>query len=124
MKTLAAPALLLLFLSGCYFGKQKDDRPWSPDQLARLQVGKTTKAEVLQVLGPPRQVVRLLDSEAFMYTHAVEKSTNSFMVVLNLHRSDRQYDAITVLVGRDGIVQAVGSRFAAEESSYGTPWGD
>jgi outer membrane protein assembly factor BamE (lipoprotein component of BamABCDE complex) len=123
MKSLAAAGALAL-LSGCYFGKAKEDLPWQADALAKIQVGKTTKAEVLKILGSPKQVVRLLDSEAFMYSHAVEKSTNTYLVLLNLHRSDRQYDAITVIIGRDGLVQAVGSRFGAEEASYGSPWGD
>ncbi len=124
MKKVLGAAATLLILSGCYLGKAKEDHPWTAEQVAKLQVGKTTKAEVLMVLGPPKQVVRLLDSEAYMYTHAVEKSTNGYFLVLNLHRSDRQYDAITVIIGRDGIVQAVGSRFATDSASYGAPWGD
>lgn len=123
MKAFVAAAGLLI-LSGCVLGKTKEDHSWSAEQVAKLQVGKTNKAEVLLALGPPKQVVRLLDSEAYMYTHAIEKSTNTWLLVLILNRHDRQYDSITVIIGRDGIVQAVGSRFGSESASYGPPWGD
>jgi hypothetical protein len=59
-----------------------------------------------------------------MYSHSVEKKTNTYLLILNLNRSDRQYDAVTVIIGRDGIVQGIGSRFAADQASYGMPWGD
>lgn len=116
------PAFAALLLSGCFFGKTKDDRPWDPALLARLEIGKSTKADVLKLLGSPKQVVRLLESEAYMYTHMVEKKTNTYLVLVNLSRTDRQYDSVTVIIGRDGIVQGVGSRFAADEASYGMPW--
>jgi outer membrane protein assembly factor BamE (lipoprotein component of BamABCDE complex) len=122
-KTLAAAAAALL-LSGCYFGKTKEDQTWDRTVLAKLEIGKSSKADVLRLLGSPRQVVRLLDSEAYMYSHSIEKRTNTFLVLVNLQRTDRQYDAITVIIGRDGLVQGVGSRFAADDASYGMPWGD
>ncbi len=121
MKSLL-PAALALALGGCFFGKKMDDRPWPAEAVARLQPGKTTKAEVLAALGPPKEIVRLLDSEAYMYVHAVEKSTGTYLVLLNLSRSDRQYDAVTVIINRQDVVTAVGSRFRADEAEYGFPW--
>lgn len=120
-KTIAAAAALLV-LSGCYFGKKKDDRPWPPEQVARIEVGKTTKAEVLMLLGPPKQIVRLLESEAYMYIASTEKDTGTYLLLINLSRADRQYDAITVIINRQDIVTAVGSRFAGEQAEYGFPW--
>jgi len=124
MMKLTLSALALGLLAGCYFGKTKDDRPWSRELVSKIQPGKTTKAEVLQILGPPKQIIRLLESEAYMYTHTVEKDTGTFIVVLNLTRTDRQYDAITVIINRQDVVTAVGSRFTAEDAEYGFPWED
>jgi len=109
-------------LDGCYFGKRNDDRTWDPALVARIEPGKTGKAQVLQLLGPPKQVIRLLDGEAYMYLHSIEKDTNTFLVVLNLSRTDKQYDAITVILNRQDVVTAVGSRFAADGAEYGFPW--
>ena len=115
-------AAALGVLNGCYVSKKKDDRPLRSEVVAAIQVGKTTKAEVLQMLGPPKQIIRLLESEAYMYVAAVEKNSGLVMVLLNLSRSDRQYDAVTVIINRQDVVTAVGSRFAAETAEYGPPW--
>jgi outer membrane protein assembly factor BamE (lipoprotein component of BamABCDE complex) len=121
---LTLAALLPALLAGCYFGKTRDDRLWDEERVAKIEVGKTTKAQVLQLLGPPKQVVRLLESEAYMYSHTIEKDTGAFLLVVNLRRSDRQYDAVTVIINRQDVVTAVGSRFTAEQAGYGLPWQD
>jgi hypothetical protein len=109
-------------LNGCYVSKKKDDRPLRAETVAAIQVNKTTKAEVLQLLGPPKQIIRLLESEAYMYQAAVEKNSGLVLLILNLSRSDRQYDAVTVIINRQDIVTAVGSRFSGETAEYGPPW--
>src|SRR5688572_3602204 len=75
MRKLIAITAALVTLSGCYVSKKKDDRPWPSDVVSRIEVGKTTKAEVLMLLGPPKQVIRLLESEAYMYVASVEKNS-------------------------------------------------
>jgi hypothetical protein len=115
------PALLALPLAGCFFGKKMDDRTWASEAVAKIKPG-TTKAEVLTLLGPPKEVIRLLESEAYVYTRAVEKNTSTFLILVNLSRSDRQYDAVTVIIDRKDVVTAVGSRFSADEAEYGFPW--
>src|SRR5436190_18367686 len=67
--------LALGTLNGCYFGKKRDDRPWPTNVASHIEVGKTTKAEVLKLMGPPKVVVRLLESEAYMYVATVEKTS-------------------------------------------------
>jgi len=118
----AIALVALVLLSGCYVSKKKDDRTWLPEVVARIEVGKTTKAEVLTLLGPPKQIIRLLESEAYMYVASVEKNSGLVLLVLNLSRSDRQYDAVTVIINRQDVVTAVGSRFSADEAEYGPPW--
>jgi hypothetical protein len=121
MKSFILP-LLALPLAGCFFGKKMDDRTWATEAVAKVQPGKTTKAEVLTLLGPPKEIIRLLESEAYVYSRAVEKNTSTYLVLLNLSRSDRQYDAVTVIIDRKDMVTAVGSRFAADTAEYGFPW--
>lgn len=122
MRNVIALAAALAVLNGCYVSKKKDDRPWAADVVAKIEVGKTTKADVLRLLGPPKQIIRLLESEAYMYIAPVEKNSGLVLIVLNLSRSDRQYDAVTVIINRQDVVTAVGSRFSADEAEYGPPW--
>ena len=122
MAKLLLAAAAIAALSGCYLGKKRDDRPWPSEVASKIEVGKSTKAEVLKLLGPPKQVVRLLESEAYMYVATVEKTSGIFLLILNLSRTDRQYDAVTVIINRQDIVTAVGSRLSADEAEYGMPW--
>jgi len=122
MKRSAWAAVAVLSLGGCYCGKKIDDRPFSPEAVARIEVGKTTKAQVLQLLGPPREIIRLLESEAYMYAHSIEKNTGTFLLLVNLSRGDKQSDAITVIINRQDVVTAVGSRFTSGQAEYGFPW--
>jgi len=122
MRKWIALAAALVALNGCYVSKKKDDRPWPPDIVSRIEVGKSTKADVLKLLGPPKQVVRLLESEAYMYIASVEKNSGLVLLILNLSRSDRQYDAVTVIINRQDVVTAVGARFSADAAEYGPPW--
>ncbi|HXX92292.1 MAG TPA: outer membrane protein assembly factor BamE, partial [Planctomycetota bacterium] len=109
-------------LGGCYFSKKIDDRSFNPTAVAQIQVGKTTKAEVLQLLGPPREIIRLLESEAYMYVHSIEKNTGTFLLLVNLNRTDKQYDSVAVIINRQDVVTAVGSRASAQTAAYGFPW--
>jgi hypothetical protein len=121
MKRRAWAAWVLVSLGGCYFGKRIDDHPFSAEAVAKIEVGKTTKAQVLELLGPPRDIIRLLESEAYMYVRAVEKNTGTFLLVVALSRADKQYDSIAVIINRQDVVTAVGSRFAAGGAEYGFP---
>ena len=122
MKILALA--LPVVLAGCLVTKTKDDLHIQPEAVAKIEVGKTTKAELLEALGPPREIIRLLDSEAFVWRHTVSKGAGFFLLLLNLQRSDTQHDAVTVIVDRAGIVRAVGAKYDAERARYTSPWGD
>jgi len=124
MKKILLILPLLLLSTGCYFQKNKDDSYWRPEVVAKIEVGTTTKAQVLELLGPPRKIIKLHDSEAFVFEHVIEKRTGLFAIILITQRIDKQRDAVTVIIDRKGVVTAVGSRFQAEEASFGSPWGD
>ena len=114
----------LLLLPGCFISKDLEERTWDAQAVERLEVGKSTRADVLRVLGSPSEVIELLDSDAYVYEHAVEKTTGLFVIVFNATRRDRQYDRVTVIVDRQGTVAAVGTRWTADQAIYGLPWTD
>lgn len=114
----------LILATGCYFSKNKEGIGLDPAVVARIEVGKTTKAELLEILGPPTQIIRLLDSEAYVYRHSIQKNTGTILILLNMVRSDQQFDAVTAIISRAGTVTAVGSRFTSDKASYGFPFSD
>ena len=52
-------ALLLVLLPGCFLARTAVNAPITPEHIARLEAGRTTQAEVLEILGAPADVVQL-----------------------------------------------------------------
>ncbi|MEN8149741.1 MAG: hypothetical protein ABFS86_07945 [Planctomycetota bacterium] len=119
-----APLLVLLLLPGCFASRTIDDETWDPGLAGQLVVGQSTREDVLKIMGPPKEVVELLDSDAYVYEHAVTKESGLFLLVVNFANDDIQYDRVTVIVDREGIVRGVGERFKADTAEYGLPFGD
>ncbi|MHC4472426.1 MAG: hypothetical protein ACYS99_15855 [Planctomycetota bacterium] len=113
-----------MLLPGCFVAKSVDDTRWDPQTVSKIKVGRSSRADVLNLLGPPTQVVELLDSDAYVYRHTIVKDTGLFLLIFSALREDRQMDAVTVIVDRAGKVQAVGSKYNAERAIHGMPWAD
>ena len=114
----------LLLLPGCFVSKDLQERTWDASAVEKLEVGKSTRADVLRLVGAPTEVIKLLDSDAYVYEHTVTKTTGMFLILFNTNRQDRQFDRVTVIVDRKGTVVAVGTRWAADRAVYGLPWTD
>jgi hypothetical protein len=114
---------LPLLIGGCFMGKSKDASPLETNAAQQITVGSTTKAEVLDRLGPPNKILKLHESEAMVYEHVVTKNSALFLFIVTLYRTDRQKDAVTVIIDKEGIVSAVGAKAEADEASFGSPWG-
>ncbi len=120
--------LLLIFAltmaPSCYFQKNKDQSHWGTEAVAKIEVGVTTRAQVLELLGPPNKIIKLHESEAYLFEHVVEKRTGMFLFILATQRIEKQRDAVTVIIDQRGFVAAVGSKTDAKQASFGSPWGD
>ena len=135
--TLACAAALLptLLLSGClyaqgsgYFGSQLD-----PEVVARIVPGQSTKADVLELLGPPREFLRseVLGSlgdettrvngavalgnraqDAFSYQRDRFRARASFLLLYNVVRSDVVSDLLVIFFDPEDRVREVSVRWA------------
>ena len=108
-------------LAGCLWADAVDGSSWPRETVAKIQVGKSTRADVLEWLGPPRHIIRLVEGEALVYECSKEKSTGFSLVIVSTWRNDKQYDGVTVLVNRDGVVTAVGAKWEQDKASHGLP---
>ncbi len=92
-----------------------------PDQV--LSAGVTTKAQVLQVLGPPDRIVRQHDGDAFLYRFVrrnvdaleLEEPVFTNLTLFSFTRNEQRDDTLLVLFDPDGIVQSWGARHGTEE---------
>ncbi len=131
----AAALLPTLLLSGClyaqgsgYFGSQLD-----PEVVARIVPGQSTKADVLELLGPPREFLRseVLGSlgdettrvngavalgnraqDAFSYQRDRFRARASFLLLYNVVRSDVVSDLLVIFFDAEDRVREVSVRWA------------
>jgi hypothetical protein len=115
--------LIISCASGCaVFGRGKDFRAFDENALKQVIPGKTTAPEVTKLFGPPSQVVRLSNGNAYVYERSVNKATGLWLVILAFGNFDTQYDRIVFFITRDDIVSHYGSSFKTEKASYAMPF--
>ena len=130
------PTLLLfsLLAGGCIsVGRTYEGNPITEEVLARIVKGKTTRAEVLEMLGAPlavetanitnlaeqalaryagEKLLLNIDPALFNDVYVYErKQTNHFIVALilfNYYSSDKRSDRLAVFFDRKGVVLGVG----------------
>ncbi len=128
------PLFSLALLTGCVgIGRNYEGNDVLLDALAKIEKGKTTRAEVLELLGAPLRVDKVnitalteqslaryegekltlqIDPALFDEIYVYErKQTNTFFVftfLFNYYRSDERSDRLAVFFDRDGKVIGTG----------------
>ena len=109
--------------TGCaIFGRGKEFKPFDENSLKEVTAGKTTAAEVTQLFGPPNQIVRLSNGNAYIYERSIQKATGLWLILLSFGNWDRQYDRMVFFINNEDVVTHIGSSFKAETASYGMPF--
>ena len=86
--------LLVLALSACaqYENKRGVDVTWQPAALNGLQKGVSTRHDVLQLLGPPSQLIALDDETVLYYLYERSDGEGLILVLYNRFKVDTRYD--------------------------------
>jgi outer membrane protein assembly factor BamE (lipoprotein component of BamABCDE complex) len=95
--------LLLAALTGCAFVRANVGDPLPEDRIRAIQRGVTTKAQVLEALGPPDFVSHMLAHEVFQYRYGDGK----LGVVLIFSRANFKTDDLYLFFTRDDVVADV-----------------
>jgi hypothetical protein len=109
---LALLAASLALLPGCYITDTLEGRPL-PDTSA-LQVGLTTKAQALSLLGPPLSVRRQFDGDLLSWRRTASHSETLRLVpLLPLYEHTEGHadaDILTLLFDRQGVLAGAGTQ--------------
>ena len=102
---LVALAALMLAATGCVKIDEERgvDNKWR-DNPAGFVNGKTTKAEVLRLLGPPSQVIALKDEVVFYYVREQLKGRQTILILYNTVEEKTIYDRAIFFFNRRGIL--------------------
>ena len=86
-----------------------------------LEIGRSTKPDVLEALGPPRLVRRQFDGE--LYTWRRTKGRRRSLAILpvfvkafSFTEGESRRDELSLLFDREGVLRGVGRRLETEES--------
>lgn len=115
--------LVIITGSGCaVIGRGKDFRPIDEKTLTHVEPGKTTAAEVMGLFGPPSQIVKLSNGNAYIYDRSLSKATGLWLVFVTFANYDTQHDRIVFFLNNKDLVTHYGSSFKSDTSSYGMPF--
>ncbi len=115
--------LLVFLLQSCVMlGKQKDYYPFDTSGLDKLIPGKSTAAEVTELLGAPSKVVKLSNGNAYRYKRTLSKGTGLWLVLLTFGNYDERYDQIVIFFDKNDVMTHYGVTLDAHKAAYGLPF--
>lgn len=99
--------LSLLFLSGCSWNRGTIGDEFKSEDIAAIQKGVSTRADVAAKLGAPDRVVQANGREIFQYYRYDLKAKGLFLLIVNFSRFGIRSDDLYVFLNKDGIVEDV-----------------
>jgi len=114
--------LLVFFLSSCAgWVKNRDYHPFDAAKLDKLTVGKSTVAEVTEMLGAPSNIVKLSNGNAYIYRRSLSKGTGLWLLLLVFGNYEKHYDQIVVFFDKNNIMTHYGVTLDAHKAAYELP---
>lgn len=114
---LLLPILLLgvAMATGCatYDRRAGVSNLWRAESLPEIQDGVTTRAEILDLLGPPSQVIGLGDRVVYYYLRERTHGRIQIFLVYNRQAEDIRYDRAIFFFDPEGVL--VEHAFSREE---------
>lgn len=111
MRILVLLFALLLCLSSCFTisDQQGVDNLWRDDsKLENIEKGKTTLNEVIQLFGPPSQIIDLDNGAVFYYLLQDKKGSGVFLLIFNYKQERVIYDRAIFFFDNEGILTDYG----------------
>ena len=111
-----AIGLTIALLAGCaqYENRRGVEVSWHADAVAGLVRGQTTRQEVLQLLGPPSQVIALDDETVLYYLFERSEGEGIVLVLYNRMQIDTRYDRAILFFDENDRLRDFATRIQAE----------
>lgn len=98
--------VMLISFSGCFSsGEQKGvTNKWRDPSLPSIEKGQTTQSEILELFGPPSQIINLGDQSVFYYVLEKARGRGAFLLVFNWKEKEVSYDRAIFFFDSDGVL--------------------
>jgi outer membrane protein assembly factor BamE (lipoprotein component of BamABCDE complex) len=116
---LIALALCVQLLGACaqFESKRGVDVNWQSVVTDKLVTGKTTRPEVLALLGPPSQVIALDNESVLYYLFERSEGEGLILIVYNRMRIDTRYDRAIFFFDKNDVLTEFSTRlYPADEA--------
>jgi hypothetical protein len=105
-------------LSGCTLSYTEIGVP--VPEADEFEIGRSTKPEVLQALGPPRLVRRQFDGELYTWRRTKDRRRSLailpvFVKAFFYSDGESRRDELSLLFDREGVLRGIGRRLETEE---------
>jgi hypothetical protein len=96
-----------LFLTGCstWNGETGVENIWRNPAAADWTPGVSTQNEVIEMLGPPSQLIALQEETLFYYMREASKGSSMNLILWNTSKEDKIYDRAIFFFTADGILR-------------------
>jgi outer membrane protein assembly factor BamE (lipoprotein component of BamABCDE complex) len=110
MKTSRYILLLLLIVAvfqGCAFSRGTLGDTITPEAVAAIHQGSTTRSELLQLLGAPDRLFQLNGRDVLHYYRYDAKAGSLLLIILNFTRLSVKSDDLFVVLNNEGVVEDI-----------------
>jgi hypothetical protein len=124
VQRIAKPLTSLLLLAamtattGCMFSREQLNVADFPSQVASIQPGRSTLADLEALVGPATSVTPIGDKRLHVYTFSDSKTMGFNIIVFGVSKTNTGFDTALFLVDSRNVVES----FAVTENSKDLPW--
>ena len=111
MKNIIIVLFFLFFLSSCFTisDQQGVDNLWREDaKVEGIVEGKTTQNDIIQLFGPPSQIIDMDTGAIFYYLLQDKKGSGVFLLLFNYKKERVSYDRAIFFFDNEGILTDYG----------------
>jgi outer membrane protein assembly factor BamE (lipoprotein component of BamABCDE complex) len=116
-------ALLMILTWGCTIGRVYIGSDIRNDPKEKIQLGLTTKSDILSIFGPPDRVTHQYDGDIFVYAY-LRKNSTKFVIeepyitnttFFSYTRIQEKKDHLVILFDKNGVVKNYGYQKGTED---------
>ena len=114
--TLLLPGALLLL--GCvqFSGNRGVEVTWHPEAITQLEKGRSTREDVLSLLGPPSQVISLENETVLYYLNERTEFEGAILILFNRFDRATDYDRAVFFFDKDDVLIEYATRIRPDEA--------
>ena len=123
VKSFLSLALLMILIGGCTIGRIYMGSDIRSDPREKIQLGLTTKSDILTIFGPPERIMSQFDGDIFVYAY-YRKNSSKFVIeepyftnwtIFSYTRIQDKRDHLVILFDKDGVVKNYGYQKGTQE---------